>query len=173
MELYTDGSFSSSPKMGGIGAVIICNDREHTIGNYSNKCEDNNVAEVAAIAYGLKYIRDNHLENTCPDKCLTIFSDSQNALIKINRDYTGKDDFEQSCLDYIHHFIETSPKIVTLFQVKGHVHNGTKIAHYNNIADAVAGEYRKFGLDLYKVKNKRKDKNLINLIRKKKSKGRK
>ena len=50
MEIFTDGSHSLKPRMSGVGAVIISNGREYEIGSSTNKCENNNVAEVMAMA---------------------------------------------------------------------------------------------------------------------------
>lgn len=58
MEIYTDGSHSLKPRMSGVGAVILNNGKEHQIGGYTDRCADNNVAEVIAIAYAIKYIKD-------------------------------------------------------------------------------------------------------------------
>lgn len=51
MEIFTDGSHSLKPRMSGVGAVILNNGHEHQIGAYTDKCVDNNVAEVVAIAF--------------------------------------------------------------------------------------------------------------------------
>ena len=45
--------------------------------------------------------------------------------------------------------IVNSKKRVTFMQIKGHVHDGTKLAYYNNEADMLAGEYRQIGLELH------------------------
>ena len=150
MEIYTDGSHSLKPRMSGVGVVIIDNGREHQIGAYTNKCVDNNVAEVMAIAFAIKYICDNKIVNKTKSKTITIFSDSANALRKIKQNSPGKDEYEQASLDYIHDFLYSTSKKVSFFQIKGHAHDGTKLSYNNNIADNIAGEYRLYGLEKYK-----------------------
>lgn len=146
MEIFTDGSHSLKPRMSGVGAVILNNGYEHQIGAYTDKCVDNNVAEVVAIAFAIKYIKDHKIIDNSKDKNLIIYSDSANALRKIRQLSPGKDDFEQTALDFIQDFLQTTSKKVTFFQIKGHVHDGTKLSHYNNIADSLASDYRYLGL---------------------------
>ena len=43
-------------------------------------------------------------------------------------------------------------------QIKGHVHDGTKLAYYNNEADILAGEYRQLGLELHYANGGKKNK---------------
>lgn len=152
MEIFTDGSHSLKPRMSGVGAVILNNGHEHQIGAYTDKCVDNNVAEVVAIAFAIKYIKDHKIIDNSKDKNIIIYSDSANALRKIHQLSPGKDEFEQQALDFIQDFLQTTSKKVTLFQIKGHVHDGTKIAYYNNIADGLASDYRYIGL--VKLQNK-------------------
>lgn len=155
MEIYTDGSHSLKPRMSGVGVVIIDNGRIYQIGAYTNKCVDNNVAEVMAIAFAIKYISDNKIIDKTKSKTITIYSDSANALRKIKQNSKGKDDFEQSALDYIQDFLDFTHKKINFFQIKGHVHDGTKLSFYNNVADDIAREYRLQGLERI-VKNKPK-----------------
>lgn len=149
MEIFTDGSHSLKPRMSGVGAVIISNGCEYEIGSSTNKCENNNVAEVMAIAFAIKYIRENGILEKCQDKNILIFTDSMYALRKIRQNAQGCDEYEQKALNYIHHFQETSKKKISFFQVKGHIHDGTKLSYYNNIADTLAQDYRYLGLVKY------------------------
>lgn len=147
MLIFTDGSFSRKPKMAGLGAIIVHNNNEFVFGGYTNRCEDNNVAEVAAIAMAIKYAKENKLAND--SKTITIISDSSYALRKIQMNKAGRDEFEQRCLDYIENFLIETNKKVNFLQVKGHIHDGTKLSYYNNIADDIAGQYRLYGLEKY------------------------
>ena len=156
MLVFTDGSHSLKPRVSGLGAVIIYNNQEYCIGTYSEKCRDNNVAEIAAIAMACKYIKNNNFQ----EKTITIISDSECALRKITQGAFGKDDFEQSCLDYIRDFIIENKK-VTFMQVKGHRTDNSKLSYYNRVADALAGDYRKIGLELAKLKTSKKKKKKI------------
>lgn len=149
MIIFTDGSHSTKPQMSGFGAVIIYKGREHRFGTYSELCRDNNVAEIGAIAMAVQYVVDNKILETMADKTITFISDSENALRKIMQQVKGNDDFERKCLENIQNFIKRSGKKVKFMQIKGHVHDGTKLSYYNNDADILAGEYRKLGLELH------------------------
>lgn len=151
MLIFTDGSHSMKPRMSGLGAVIIHNDKEHQIGTYSDKCRDNNVAEMAAIAMACKYVKVNNIQA----RTITIISDSECALRRITHGVFGQDKFEQECLDYIRDFIIENPK-VNFMQVKGHQNDNSKLTYYNKMADALAGDYRKLGLELEKTKPSKK-----------------
>lgn len=162
MLIFTDGSHSLKPRMSGFGAVLLYKNKEHTFGTYSNQCRDNNVAEIAAIAMAIQYICDNKIVDKMEDKTITIISDSETALRKISQKCEGKDDFEQSCLDYINEFLDYTHKKITFMQIKGHIHDGTKLAYYNNIADNIAGDYRKLGLELHQERMNKKHKTKFN-----------
>jgi len=159
MIIFTDGSHSTKPQMSGFGAVILYKGREHRFGTYSEKCRDNNVAEIAAIAMAIQYIVDNKILESMTDKTITIISDSETALRKITQGTIGNDEFEKMCLENIHSFMSKSKKKIKFMQIKGHIHDGTKLSYYNNDADILAGEYRKLGLELhYANAGKRKKK---------------
>lgn len=158
MIIFTDGSFSSKPNIAGFGAVILINDRQHRFGTYDNRCADNNVAEVGAIAMACQYISQHKLDQRDDVKSITLISDSAYALRKIGNKVEGKDEFEQSCLDLIHDFIEHTPKKINLMQIKGHVHDGTKLNYFNNEADILAGEYRQLGLEMHYANGGKKNK---------------
>ena len=56
----------------------------------------------------------------------------------------------------IRDFIIENPK-VNFMQVKGHQTDRNKLSYYNRMADAIAGDYRKMGLELERTKpSKRK-----------------
>ncbi len=170
MLIFTDGSFSTKPKMAGLGAVVLCEDKEHTIGCYTKDCVDNNVAEVASIAMAFQYV-DSMLEKTT-DKTVTILSDSEYALRKINQRAIGKDEFEQECLNFIFETMKKHKQKFNFMHIKGHVHNGDKLSHYNNMADRIAGEYRLIGLELDREYQNKKRKLMKNVILSKKHKKR-
>ena len=151
MLVFTDGSHSLKPRMSGLGAVIISGDKEHHIGAYNDECRDNNVAELAAIAMSIKFIRKHKLDEAEDCKTINIISDSSYALRKITQNGMPKDEYEKKILDYIHNFINLSKKRVSFMQVKGHIHDGSKLSTYNNLADIIAGDYRLLGLELYRA----------------------
>jgi len=151
MQIFTDGSYTTKPDIGGMGAVILSKHKEFRVGLYDHRCSDNNVAEVAAIAMALQYIRDKRLADRTDDKTIQIFSDSAYALRKIAQRGRGRTDFEDACLSSIFDFLDVTSKKVSFFQIKGHVHDGTKLSHYNNEADMLAREHRLIGLDKYRT----------------------
>lgn len=153
MLVFTDASHSTKPRMSGLGVVIINEGKEQTFGTYTQYCKDNNVAEIAAIKLACEYIEKNKL----PHKTITIVSDSECALNRISRGFQSEDSFEAECIDYIRDFAFRHGK-VKFMQIKGHVHDGTKLAFYNNEADIAAGEYRKMGLELEQTKMSKKKK---------------
>ena len=158
MEIFTDGSHSVKPQISGIGAVVINNKKEYYIGCYTSKCVDNNVAEVIAIAFAIKFIKDNKIFDKSKDKNVIIYSDSQYAIRKIMQNSNGRDEIEQKALNYIQEFINYSHKKIHFFQIKGHTHDGTKLSYYNNIADEIAGEQRLYGLSKILSKKTKKNK---------------
>lgn len=172
MEIFTDGSHSLNPKMSGVGAVIIDNGREYEVGTYTEKCANNNVAEVMAIAYAIKFIQEKKIDFNTKDNHIIIYSDSAYALQKIRDNLEGKDELEQKALNYIQNYLDNTTKKITFFQLKGHVHDGTRLAHYNNVADLIAGDKRYLGLVRYQDRKFRenyanRDKININILKKK------
>lgn len=161
MIIFTDGSHSTKPRMSGLGAVILYKDREHSFGTYTNQCRDNNVAEVAAIAMAIQYINNNKIVDRMEDNTITIVSDSETALRKIRQKCEGSDEFECDCLNYIQEFLAFTKKKVNFMQIKGHVHDGTKLSYYNNIADDLAGDYRRLGLELQQERKNKKHKGIF------------
>lgn len=148
MLIFTDGSYSRKPNMAGLGVVILYRDKQINIGRYDNRCTDNNVAEVAAIALAIQYIKNNKIVDKIKDKTINIISDSSYAIRKINRrDSNGKDVFEQNCLGFIRNFLDETNKKVSFLQIKGHIHDGSKYSYFNNIADQIAGEERLNGIE--------------------------
>jgi ribonuclease HI len=164
MLIFTDGSFSKKPDIAGLGVVLIYNGIEENIGCYSSQCRDNNTAEIASIALAIQYIEKEKILETCKDKTVTIITDSSFALQKINYDTHGRDRFEQDCLDSINNFMNKSKRKINFMQVKGHIHDGTKLSYYNDIADKIAGEYRMVGIELVNEPKRRRNKHLKNMV---------
>jgi ribonuclease HI len=108
MIIFTDGSFSPKPNIAGFGAVLLINDRQYSFGTYDNRCVDNNVAEVGAIAMALQYVKEHKIDKRDEVKSISIISDSAYALRKISNRLEGKDEFEQSCLNLIYEFLDKS-----------------------------------------------------------------
>lgn len=149
MMIFTDGSFSNQPKMCGIGIIVLDGKKKYEFGAYTEKCKDNNIAEIYAIAYALKQISENRIFKENADKHLIIMTDSMYAVNKIKNNQLGRDELEQKALDYIQYTIKQSKKTVSLFQMKGHTNDNTKLGYYNNLADQLANDYRFHGLVKY------------------------
>lgn len=149
MEIFTDGSHSLNPKMSGVGAVIIDGKNEWEIGTYTEKCRDNNEAEVMAIAYAIKFIKEKKIDLNSNDNNIIIYSDSAYALRKLRDFEAGGSPLEQKALDYVQNYLNHTHKRITFFQIKGHVHDGTRLSYYNNVADMIAGDKRFLGLMRY------------------------
>lgn len=147
MFVFTDGSFSSDPKMSGFGFLII--DKKDNIyceGGYSQRCVDNNVAEVLAVEKALKYIDDYKLTKKSGDKTINIITDSRHVLKHL--DDLRQNDYETELFDNIRD-LRYKYKI-NFFHIKGHNNNNdNKLAYYNNIVDAIAKEQRLLGLERY------------------------
>ncbi len=151
MLVFTDGSHSRKPKMSGMGAVLIVSDKVHSFGAYTNKCSDNNVAEIAAIAMAIQYIKDFKIADRSTDKTINIMTDSSYAIHRLKYGTEGRDEFEKKCLKYIRDFLVETDKKVSFLHIKGHIHDGTKYSYYNNVADEIAGDYRRLGLEKQQV----------------------
>ena len=154
MQIFTDGSFSKKPNIAGVGYIFVTKHKRFVYGDFCYKCNDNNISEVFAIYRALKTLerRKDIFQN---EKTLQIITDSDYAIKKIqNYEYQGKDDFEIKLMKYIREQIKNYKKIDFML-IKGHVHNGTKLAFFNNMADKIAGEQRKTGLQLIQIKNKK------------------
>ena len=157
MLVFTDASFSRKPSISGCGIVILDkNNKEYQFGSSSRKCKNNNVAEVLAIASAIDFINRNE-ELFKDEKTITIVTDSRYAIDHLNsRVYNNE--YESELYEYIN--INRCQMNINFFHIKGHVHDGTKFAHYNNIADEIASEYRLQELEKYNSEYR-------NMIRKK------
>lgn len=158
MLIFTDASFSDNPKMSGLGSVIITDSEEISVGAYSKKCEDNNIAEVAAIAMALKHCETTKLFQRCEDKTVTFCTDSLYALRKVTEEREPKTDFEEKLLNYIQKSIKSANKKINFLHIKAHLDSDNKMNHYNKMADKIAGEYRMLGVELTNDKPKKKEK---------------
>lgn len=146
MIIFTDASYSSQTKVSGYGFVIVDKKFNYKAGNFSFKPKDNNVGEVAAIAEALEYSERNKIFERTDDKTLTIISDSASAVSRILCNKEGVDEFEQERLNTIHRILNKCKLKTTIFQIKGHnLTDNTKFSYYNEVCDAIAGDYRYLG----------------------------
>lgn len=146
MFVFTDASYSSNPKMSGCGVIIIDKNGDiYSMGNYTQKCKNNNIAEVWAVHEALKFIIDNKIIEKSGDKTINIMTDSRHVLKHLDDGRT--DNFENQLFDEIRDLRYENR--INFFHIKGHNHDGTKLAYYNGLSDAIAKEYRLLGLENY------------------------
>lgn len=158
MFVFTDASYSSNPKISGCGVIIIDkNSNIYSMGNYTRECENNNIAEVWAVHEALKFIIDNKIIEKSGDKTINIMTDSKHVLKHLDDGRT--DNFEIQLFDEIRDL--RYEHRINFFHIKGHNHDGTKLAYYNNIADCIAKEYRLLGLEKYNKYQRKLIKNKI------------
>ena len=140
MMVFTDASFSKKPPVSGCGIIILDkNNKVHRVGSSSRECKNNNVAEVWAIASAIDFIMTNKQKHFKDDKTITIFTDSEYALVHLDSD-THPNEYETQLYTFIN---EARAKFnIKFFHIKGHVHDGTKLHFYNNEADELAKEMR-------------------------------
>ena len=129
-EIYTDGSYKSSIKRGGIGIVWVKDGKE--VYEFAKGFDNvtNNQMELLAIGYGLKSIKKSI-------NSLTIISDSQYALGCIFKDWKPKKNIE--LIKKLKNILKETQKLVntpiTYIHVKGHQIGDTDIIKYNNKCD--------------------------------------
>ena len=146
MFVFTDASYSTGPKMSGCGIVII--DKKgniYTFGSYTRECKNNNIAEVWAVHQSLKFIQQNKIIEKSGDETINILTDSKHVLKHL--DDARTDSYETQLFDEIRDL--RYEYRINFFHIKGHTHDGTKIAYYNGISDCIAKEHRLLGLEKY------------------------
>ena len=167
MFVFTDASYTDNPKMSGYGFVIIDKkDNIYTQGGYTQKCENNNIAEAWAVEQALKFIDENFIIEYSGDETINIITDSKHVLKHL--DDLRPNEYETEIFDNIRD-LRYKYK-VNFFHIKGHVHDDTKLSYYNNIADCIAKEHRLLGLERY---NNYQRKLMKNIIKEKIKKGKK
>lgn len=164
MFVFTDASYSTGPKMSGCGVIIVDKNGDiYSFGNYTRECKDNNVAEVWAVHQALNYIIKKKIMERSGDKTINIITDSKHVLKHLDDGRT--DELETQLFDEIRDL--RYEHRINFFHMKGHCHDGTKLAYYNNISDAIAKEYRLLGLERYnKFLRKLTKENIIKKIEK-------
>lgn len=146
MFVFTDASYSTGPKMSGCGVIIIDKKGDiYSMGNYTQECKNNNIAEVWAVNQAIKFILHNKIMEKSGDKIINIMTDSKHVLKHLDNERT--DEFESNLFDEIRDL--RYEHRINFFHIKGHTHDGTKIAYYNSISDSIAKEYRLLGLERY------------------------
>ena len=127
IEIFTDGAYSSSRNVGGIGIVFIINGKLAYEFNKSISDTTNNKCELLAVIYALNSISK-------PIDSLTIYSDSQYVIGCITKGWQRKKNIELWEL-YDKVFLKASKYCsdIKFIWVKGHSDND-----YNNKADKLA-----------------------------------
>lgn len=125
--IYTDGAYSSTRNQGGIGIIILKNDKK--IFEYSNmyKNTTNNQMEIGAIIIALRLIRN-------PVDSITIYTDSMYCIGCATLDWQRKKN--KSMWIEFDKQLERVKKLcsnIEFIHVKGHADN-----HWNNECDKLA-----------------------------------
>lgn len=133
-KIYTDGSYRSSLKQGGIGILWIKDNEE--VHKFSKGFKDttNNQMELLAIGYALKSIKN-------PINSLTIISDSEYALGCIfNNSWNPKKNKE--LIKNIKNILTNTQKLVKnpieWRHTYGHQSDDSDDTRWNNIVDELA-----------------------------------
>lgn len=161
MIIFTDASYSEQTKVAGLGFVIIDKKFDYKAGNFRINCQDNNVAELGAIAEALKFCQTSNLFKVSSDRTVSIITDSKYAVGRINSPNPNASEQEKEYIKIITEILDKCPLKSTIFQIKGHTKGEDKFSYYNNIADTIAGDYRYLG-------EIEKERNLTLMVTKKK-----
>lgn len=124
---FTDGAYSSAREQGGVGLVILLNDKK--IGEYSNmyKNTTNNQMELAAVIIALRLIKKEY-------DSITIYSDSMYVIGCATKGWKRKkniklwEEFDKQ-FERISKFCHN----IKFEHVKGHANN-----EWNNYVDKLA-----------------------------------
>lgn len=140
IEVYSDGSATTSDKPGGYGWVMVINGKKESEGNGHMEFASNNDAELEAAIQGLKAVYvfiDKHFKvvSAAPDLSITLVSDSQLILGWADGTYKFK---QASKMDKFHELQALVGKLrVKTRWVRGH--NGDE---HNERCDMLANEAR-------------------------------
>ena len=138
-KIYTDGSYRSSLKQGGIGIVWIKDDKKVYEFSKGFKDTTNNQMELLAIGYALKSIKN-------PINSLEIISDSEYALNSIfNKVWKIKKNVV--LIDKIKQILINTQKLVaseiTWRHTYGHQNDDSEDTKWNNICDKLCSDASK------------------------------
>lgn len=161
MIIFTDASYSTESKVAGLGFVIIDKKFDYKAGNFKIDCQDNNIAEIGAIAEALEYCQKYNLFKLSGDRTVSIITDSKYSVGRIANPNPNASEQEKTYIKKINSILDQCPLKSTIFQIKGHTKGEDKFSHYNSIADTIAGDYRYLG-------EIEKERNLTLMVTKKK-----
>lgn len=129
--IYTDGAYSSSRKQGGSAFVILKDGEKVMEWSKCWKGGTNNTAELLAIIYALKAIKNSV-------SSLTIYSDSMYCIGSINEGWKrNKNQKLWKIFDSEKKRISLLCKDLTFKHIKGH-DNSSEYSKWNNLADKYA-----------------------------------
>lgn len=132
--IYTDGAYSPLRDQGGVGLIILENDKK--ILEYSNmyKRTTNNQMELGAVIIALRFIKKEY-------ESITIFTDSQYVIGCITLGWKRKKNIKlwQEFDIQIKRVSELCPNI-SFQHVKGHQKDGSKATYWNNYVDQLASK---------------------------------
>lgn len=130
VEIYTDGSCSGNPGVGGYASVILCNGAQKIVKGYCSNITTNNRMELMAVIAAVKVLK-------APCK-VTVYTDSQPicACAKHNAKWLTQESHKNN--DLWMELITISSKgkhQITFKKVAGHKDN-----ELNNLCDKLARE---------------------------------
>lgn len=136
MELivYTDGAYSSLKNQGGIGVLMLENDKQ--ILSYSNKYDrtTNNQMEIGAVIIALRLIKKEY------DK-ITFYTDSQYVVGCATLGWQRKKN-KKLWQEFDNQFERVSKLCnnISFIHIRGHQKDNSENSKYNNIVDKLAQE---------------------------------
>lgn len=127
--IYSDGAYSHSRNIGGIGLVFVKDNEIIYKYNKQIKNTTNNRCELSAVIVALHAISK-------PITFLTIYSDSQYVINTINKDWQRKKNIDLwNLFDKVYKQAKYYCKNITFEWTKGHAND-----KFNNLADSLAVE---------------------------------
>lgn len=132
MRIFTDASTRQAQGTSGI-AFIVTNNKDQEIFRNSKLIfeNDNNTAELQAILFALKSVKDT-------DEHITLLTDSAYSINVIRNGYCR--DKEAKIVQDIQENLQRLN--CSIFWIKGHCQDGTVLSYYNKQADKEAKQVR-------------------------------
>lgn len=132
IDLYTDGSCLGNPGPGGVGIVIVIDNKIQEKLSFGDIMTTNNKMELQAAIAGIQYTKNNY-----PSIPITVNTDSNYVVKGMNEWISGwkKRNWKDVKNVELWHMLESVSSECTFVWVKAHADNV-----YNNLADELAQE---------------------------------
>lgn len=132
IEIFTDGAYSSKRDQGGIGIVILKNNKKELEYSNSYKRTSNNQMELGALIIALRLIKN-------PIKSLTIYTDSEYVRGCATLGWQRKKNkklWQEFDLQYDR--VKKLCSDIQIVHVDGHQKDDSKETYWNNYVDRLA-----------------------------------